>query len=179
MSVLRAALPELVIAAVTATATAVAGYVMAGGAGAAVVVLAAAAVALVVLRTLVPAGAGTADAAPGPGRPRQRASRSVAPTMTGYWQRRFSVSGGMAQLSSYETGLRRTLEHLLAARLAERHGINLYEEPAAAQRVFCGDGQDADLWSWVSPDHAPDPGAGRHGIPRRTLGRLLDRLEQL
>lgn len=184
MSLHRAALPELVIAAVTVAATAVAGYAMAGGAGAAVVLVAAAVGALVLLRALVPAEVATDDAA-GDRHPRGRPDRGVAPTMTGYWRQRFSVGGGMTQLSSYESGLRRTLEHLLAARLAERHGINLYEEPAAARRVFCGDrpgpgGRDADLWAWISPDRVDAPADGRRGgIPARTLGRILDRLEQL
>lgn len=178
VSLWRAARAELIIAGVTVTATAGAGYAMAGGAGAALVILVAAVVALVALRALVPAGTAPDDAAM-PRRPRRAAEQNVAPSMSGYWRQRFAVAGGMARLNSYEAGLRRTLERLLAARLAERHGINLYEEPAAARRVLCGDGRDADLWFWVDPERPPDTAAGPRGIPRRTLGRLLDRLEQL
>jgi len=177
VTVSQAGRPELVIAALTVAATAVAGYAMAGAAGAAVVLLVAAVVVLVALRVLVPDDA--ADSAADPRHPRQRPRLPGSPAMTGYWQQRHSVSGGTTQLNSYETGLRRTLEHLLAARLAERHGINLYEEPAAARRVFCRGERDARLWSWISPEREPHPAADRFGIPRRTLARILDRLEQL
>jgi hypothetical protein len=171
----RAGRPELVIAALTILATAVAGYAMAGPAGAALVALIAAVLVLVALRVLVPDDASAAD----PGPPRARPSEEAVPAMTGYWAQRHSVSGGTTQLNSYETGLRRTLEHLLAARLAERHGINLYEEPDEARRRFCRHPRDAHLWSWIAPEREPDPAREQGGIPRRTLGRILDRLEQL
>jgi hypothetical protein len=132
---------------------------------------------LVALRVLVPGD--DADSAADPRHPRPQPRPAAVPAMTGYWRQRHSVAGGTTQLNSYETGLRPTLEHLLAARLAERHGINLYEEPAAARRAFCRDERDAQLWSWISPEREPGPAANRFGIPRRTLGRILDRLEQL
>jgi len=173
----RAGWAELVIAALTVAATAVAGYALAGVAGAALVLLIAAVVALVALRVLVPGDA--ADGAAGAGHPDQRPQPGTGPAMTGYWAQRHSVVGGTTQRHSYETGLRRTLERLLAARLSERHGINLYEDPAAARRVFCRGERDAQLWSWIAPEREPDPDARGSGIPRRTLARLLDRLEQL
>ena len=177
MTVSRAGRPELVIVALTVTAAAVAGYLMAGAAGAALVLLIAAVVVLVALRVLVPDDA--ADSAADPRHPRQRPRPATGVAMTGYWKQRHSVAGGTTQLNSYETGLRRTLEHLLAARLAERHGINLYEDPAAARRAFCRGERDAQLWSWISPEREADATADRFGIPRRTLARILDRLEQL
>jgi len=177
VTISRAGRAELVIAALTVAATAGAGYAMAGAAGAAVVLLVAALVVLVALRALVPDDA--AGSAADPRHPRQRPQPGTVPAMTGYWKQRHSVAGGTTQLNSYETGLRRTLEHLLAARLADRHGINLYEEPAAARRVFCRSEHDARLWSWISPEREPGPDADRSGIPRRTLARILDRLEQL
>ena len=75
------------------------------------------------------------------------------------------------------------LEHLLAARLAERHGVNLYQDPDAARRLLCRNPRDADLWPWIDPDTRPETAgadaAERRGIPRRTLARLIDRLEKL
>jgi hypothetical protein len=177
VKITEAGRPELVIAALTVAATAVAGYAMAGAAGLATVLLVAAVVVLVALRALVPDDA--ADSAADPRHRRQRPRPAAVPAMTGYWRQRHSVSGGTTQLNSYETGLRRTLEHLLAARLSERHGINLYEEPAAARRMFCRDERDAHLWSWIAPEREPDPATEQGGIPRRTLGHILDRLEQL
>ena len=182
MSVLRDAAPELAIAAVAVAATAAAGYAMAGGAGAVTVAVAAAVAALIVIRSLLPAGEPD-DAGPGDSaRPNRAGLGSTASSMTGYWRQRFTVSGGIARQSAYEAGLRRTLEHLLSARLAERHGINLYEDPAAARRLLCGNRRDDDLWYWIDPRRPPEPAgpaAEQHGIPERTLRRLLDRLEQL
>jgi hypothetical protein len=75
------------------------------------------------------------------------------------------------------------LEHLLAARLAERHSVHLYQDPDAARAVLCRDSRDADLWDWVDPATrpatAPRGGSEQPGIPRRTLARLIDRLEKL
>jgi hypothetical protein len=177
VTISRAGRPELAITALTIAATAGAGYAMAGPAGLALVVVVAAVVVLVALRVLVPDDA--AGRAADPRHPRPQPRPASVPAMTGYWRQRHSVAGGTTELNSYETGLRLTLEHLLAARLAERHGINLYEEPAAARRVFCRDKRDAQLWSWISPEREPGPAANRFGIPRRTLARILDRLEQL
>jgi hypothetical protein len=84
------------------------------------------------------------------------------------------------------------LEHLLAARLAERHGVHLYQDPDAARRLLCRRPGDADLWEWIEPApevSKPPEGARPEtraskastepGIPRRTLARLIDRLERL
>jgi hypothetical protein len=92
----------------------------------------------------------------------------------------------MSSRAFYNGELRGVLEHLLAARLAERHGINLYQDPAAARGLLCRNSRDADLWAWIDPDPTtgrPEEPARGHseqpGIPRRTLARLIDRLEQL
>jgi hypothetical protein len=103
-------------------------------------------------------------------------------SVTGYSQRRFLVASGISRGLFYEGELRPVLEHLLAARLSERHGINLYTDPAAARRAFIRTHADEALWTWVDPaaartgQTAPQEG---HGIPRRTLARLIDRLEHL
>ena len=74
------------------------------------------------------------------------------------------------------------LEHILAARLADGHGVNLYTEPDAARQAFCRTRADEALWPWIDPAQAlgaDDRHRERHGIPRRTLARLITRLEQL
>ena len=93
------------------------------------------------------------------------------------------VQTASESLSFYQAELRPVLEHLLAARLAERHGVNLYDDQDAARRLLCRTSRDADLWTWIDPATRPR-GAGRgatteRGIPRRTLTRLVDRLERL
>ncbi|HEY6788292.1 MAG TPA: hypothetical protein VI365_13385, partial [Trebonia sp.] len=71
------------------------------------------------------------------------------------------------------------LEHLLAARLAERHGVNLYTDPAAARRAFVRTARDDALWPWIDPAVVTAASDAHLGIPRRTLARLIDRLEHL
>jgi hypothetical protein len=167
--------PELVIAGGLVLAVAVAGYLMASWAGLTVVAVATAATAVVVLRILLPAAA--------PDKARTAREKAHAATLSGYSRRRFVVQSACDSLSFYQAELRPVLEHLLAARLAERHGVNLYDDREAARRRLCRTSRDADLWAWVDPAWQP-PGPGRgasteRGIPRRTLTRLIDRLERL
>ncbi len=171
----RGTAPELVIAAVLVGATALAGYAMAGWAGLSVVTIATAAVAMLVLRALLPKLT--------PDESRKARDKPSARTLSGYSHRRFVVLTASTSQGFYDHELRPVLEHLLAARLAERHGVNLYQDPDAARRLLCRSRRDADLWPWIDPDTRPQTsprGASeRHGIPRRTLSRLIDRLEKL
>ncbi|HTX27960.1 MAG TPA: hypothetical protein VME19_13175 [Streptosporangiaceae bacterium] len=171
----RGTTPELVIAAVLVGATALAGYAMAGWAGLSAVTIATVAIAMLVLRAMLPKL--TPDEA------RKARDKPSARTLTGYSHRRFVVRTASTSGGFYDSELRPVFEHLLAARLAERHGINLYQDPAAAQRLLCRNRRDADLWRWIGPGTRPETsprGAPeRHGIPRRTLSRLIDRLEKL
>ena len=175
MSPWRGTKPELVIAAVLAAAAGVAGYVMAGWAGLSAVVIVAAAIALAVLRTLLPKLA--------PDRARTARKNPTARPLSGYARRRFVVQSAMSSLAFYNDELRPVLEHLLAARLAQRHGVHLYQDPAAARALLCRDSRDADLWIWIDPTTRPKESPRGHaeqsGIPRRTLARLIDRLEIL
>jgi hypothetical protein len=167
--------PELVIAAVLAAAAGVAGYAMAGWAGLSVVVSVAAAIALAVLRVLLPKLPLDRD--------RTARKKPTARALTGYAQRRVVVETATSSLAAYNGELRPLLEHLLAARLAQRHGVHLYQDPAAARALLCRDARDADLWAWIDPatrpKESPRGQAEKSGIPRRTLARLIDRLEIL
>ena len=171
--------PELVIAGVLVAVTAAAGYAVASWAGLAVVAVATAAVAMVVLRVLLPQLT--------PDESRKARVKAQARPLSGYSHRRFIVRTASSSLGFYQSELRPLLEHLLAARLAERHGINLYQDPDAARRLLCRSPRDAGLWDWIAPDpKATRPASttvrdrtDRRGIPRRTLARLIDRLEKL
>jgi hypothetical protein len=167
----RGAGPELIIAAVAVAATALAGAAVAGWPGAVMVAVAAAVGALVVLRGLAPRAAEQSV--------RMAREKQGARPISGYTQRRFLVASGLSNQAFYKTDLRPVLEHLLAARLAERHGINLYTEPGAAQTAFCRTRGDAALWRWIDPAASESINGQGRGIPRRTLVRLIDRLEQL
>lgn len=163
--------PELAIAAVTVAAAGLAGYAVTGWAGLTVVAVAAAGLALVVIRFLLPEG--TADAA------KMAKEKRVARPVSGYSHRKFLVESGITHRGFYDVELRPVLEHLLAARLAERHGVNLYQDPDAARKLLCGHRRDAVLWQWIDPAAEPHQGDGKRGIPRYVLTRLIDRLEKL
>jgi hypothetical protein len=171
----RGTAPEIVIAAVAVAVAAAAGYATAGWAGLAVVAVATAAGAMVLLRALLPQL--TPDAA------KKAQEKQQARTLTGYSHRRFVVQNAMTSQGYYDSELRPVLEHLLAARLAERHGVHLYQNPDAARRLLCRRPRDADLWAWIDPESRPETPASKagteRGIPRRTLARLIDRLERL
>jgi hypothetical protein len=168
--------PELLTAAVAVTVAAAAAYAVAGWAGLAVVAVVTAAGVMVLLRALLPQL--TPDAA------KKARERARPRPLTGYSYRRFVVHNAMTSQNYYDAELRPVLEHLLAARLAERHGVHLYQDPDAARRLLCRNPRDAGLWRWIDPTpKGIRPQAGdsqeRRGIPRHTLARLIDRLEKL
>jgi hypothetical protein len=170
----RGAGPELIIAAIAVGAAALAGAAVAGWPGLATALITAAALAIVVLRGMAPRSAAQSV--------RRAKDKPTARAITGYGQRRSVVMSSLSSRAFYEADLRPILEHLLAARLSENHGINLYQEPAAARAAFCRGRADEALWSWIDPAQAlptDDRDMQRYGIPRRTLGRLINRLEQL
>jgi hypothetical protein len=169
----RGAVPEICIAAIVVAVAAVAGYAAAGLAGTAVIVTCAAVASLVMMRVLTPSSA----AAHGDGR--MADTEAIPVTFTGYWRKRAGLVDGTQWMTSYDTELRGTLQHLLAARLAERHGISLQDDPDAARRLLCPGPRDDSLWYWVDPARPPTTGGRQSGIPPRTLARLIDRLEQL
>jgi hypothetical protein len=168
----RAAVPEIIIAAIVVAVAAVAGYAAAGLPGTALVVTCAAVISLVVLRVLTPAPTAHRD---GP----VADTEAVPVTFTGYWRRRAGLVDGTQSMISYDAELRDTLQRLLAARLAERHGISLHDDPEAARRLLCPASRDQRLWYWVDPARPRTTAGKQSGIPPRTLARLINRLEQL
>jgi len=170
----RDATPELVIAAITVAVAALAGAAVSGWPGPVVVAVGAAVLALLVLRVALPRSAAQTS--------RRAKDKQTARAIFGYSQRRFIVATSLTSRPLYESDLRPVLEHILAARLAEGHGVNLYTEPESARRAFCRTRADESLWAWIDPGQAvagDERSRLRQGIPRHTLARLITRLEQL
>jgi len=170
----RPALPELVIATVAVAAAALAAAAVAGWPGVVIVAAATAVIALLLLRGIFPRTAAQTQ--------RLQRDKQRARSISGYAQRRFVVATSLTSRPMYESDLRPILEHILAARLAENHAVNLYTEPDKARKAFCRTRGEASLWRWIDPAQAldADERAGqRNGIPGRTLARLITRLEQL
>ena len=170
----RGAAPELIVAAILVAVAALAGAAVSGWPGVVVVAAAAAVLALLVLRAALPLSAAQAF--------RRAKDKQRARAIFGYSQRRFVVATSLTSRPLYESDLRPVLEHVLAARLAEGHGVNLYTEPEAARRAFCRTLADESVWPWIDPAQtvsADERSRLRRGIPRQTLARLITRLEQL
>jgi hypothetical protein len=107
-------------------------------------------------------------------------------TFAGFWRTQTDLSDAIASMSAWDLNTRRRLQNLLAARLAERHGISLADDPEAARAVLIGHAGTvstagrADLWYWIDPQRPTPPDATtRPGIPPRVLAALIQRLEQL
>jgi hypothetical protein len=158
--------PELAIAGLTYAATAVAAYLVAGAGGLAVVTVIAVAAALVAMRSLLPQHK--------PETARTLRDKPAAQTISGYSRRRFVVRNASGASAFYESELRPVLEHILAARLAERHDTNLYADPETGRETL-GD----QLWYWIDPGLAGERRKRDRGIPPRTLARLINRLEDI
>jgi hypothetical protein len=168
----RAGAPELAAAAFVVLVTALAAYAYAGADAAVAVVAACAVAAVAYLRSLVPAIY----------RPEIREmlpSGHATSSFLGVWRKRVMLKDATARMTSYDTELRPALQHLLAARLAQRHGINLYADPPAARRLLLPAPRDAALWFWLDPGRQAETDPERPGIPPQSLGAILDRLERL
>jgi hypothetical protein len=165
---------ELGISAAALVALGWAAGAVGGGGATVLVVVVFSVVALVVVYSLLPAGPGQAA------RPKVRMDRRAhSDLFATYWRRRSDIKDAMVSIAAYNARVGPNLEHLLAARLSEHHGISLYGQPEAARNILCATARDADLWSWVGPDRAGAARAEGPGIPARTLSRLVNRIEQL
>jgi hypothetical protein len=168
----RAAAPELAIAAGLMLGSSLVVYLYAGVGTAVVAVVVWAAIALAALRWIV--------APPAKPLAEQEPWRGLGLTsFTGYWRKRAMLTDASASMVSYDVELRVTLQHLLAAKLAERHGISLYLDSEAAQRLLLPRASEAVLWYWLDPWRPPESDQQRRGIPPRTLAAIIDRLERL
>lgn len=150
---------------VAAVASAVVLYLADGVAAAATGLALIAAVGLLMARFVVGIGARDSDH-----RRKVRLLGSRAPGL-GEWQR--IVDKSLSEEEGdfhFATTLRPQLQRLFAARLAQRHGVDLHRSPDRA-RALVGPG----LWPWLDP--AAPPPAPR--LPEPELRALLDRLDAL
>lgn len=185
----RGAGPELAVAIGLILSLTAAAWVIEGPVVASAVVLVSAASSLVLLRGLLigddqpdehgarsPPGLAAPDGSNPPGLEQIRLSH----TFTSFWRTQSDLGTATKSLSAWDYGTRPRLTNLLAARLAEHHGINLAHEPLAARRLLLGDDDRDDLWYWIDPRRpSPEDAGSRPGIPPGALAALIDRLEKL
>jgi hypothetical protein len=169
----RALRPELIITCIMVVATGVAAYGYGGVAAAFGALTAWAVLILVLLRVLVPV-----TPAPSASYDEDRQPQNEG-SYIGFWRKRGVLVDASTNMRSYDADLRPTLQHLLAARLAERHGVSLYADPEAARHLLLAGEPDDSLWYWLDPARPPEQRSTRQGIPQRTLTAIIDRLERL
>ncbi len=162
---------ELAVAGLLAVVLTAAAWALDGPAAAGFVLLICIAVSLVVLRALI-----EPDQEP----PAPEAPSELGPGLSfiGVWRTRSDLVDATKSLSAWEYRLRPRLTNLLAARLSERHGISLADDPQAAADLLRGTRHD--LWPWLDPSRpAPPDAESKPGIPPNVLAALIDRLEKL
>jgi hypothetical protein len=167
-----ACVPELVAATFLIVGTCVAVYLY-GGLGLATYTAAGWAVlCIVALPALIPS-------APAQVVEQERWHGQSRTSFLGFWRKRSQMQDATRSMAVYDTELRPGLQHLLAARLAERHDVNLYADPAAARRVLEAGWHGESLWAWLDPQRPAVTDQRQPGIPQRTLTAIIDRLERL
>lgn len=166
---------EVAVAVCGLAAVAIATAFALGLAAASIVVLGGVAVSLVAARTLI-------GSYQRPAPPPEISADLPTTSFIGFWRTQNDLTDAMKSMSAWDF-TRQRLQHLLAARLAEHHGISLAADPQAAREIFisgASPGRGADLWYWIDPERPSPPDASmRSGIPPRVLAALIQRLEQL
>lgn len=172
---------EIAVAVGLLAALAVAMAFVLGLPAASIVVLIGAGAALIAIRTLI----GSYNHQPPPP---ELHEDTPTTSFAGFWRTQTDLADALSAMSAWDLGPRRRLQNLLSARLAERHGVSLADDPEQARQIFVGQGgqggqpgaRGADLWYWIDPDRPVQPDASSlPGIPPKVLTALIHRLEQL
>jgi hypothetical protein len=140
---------------------------VAGSAGAVAVSAAAAAIALLAARLAVP---------PAPRRPAppRRAAADPAAAYPAYRRIRSDLMWAATSGRSFDGSVRPLLARLARAALADRQRVDLDADPAAARDLL-----GPALWPLVDPAARLPDALDRVGVDRRTIARVVDRLEAL
>jgi hypothetical protein len=169
----RARLWRGIIAAATVVAAGglTAAYAAAGPAG---IVAAGTAVAVLVIlaaRGAVPRGEGRPRIVRREKSGEEDPSRSDFPSY-----RKICADLGWAEVSRrhYDHGVRPLLARLLAARLAERYGVDAMARPEQARELI-----GADLWPLADPSAPPSNDSDAPGVSLASVARVISRLEEL
>jgi hypothetical protein len=174
---------EILVAALLIITLTAAAWMTDGASAAGLVLLICVAVSLIALRAVI-------EPHQEPAEPKSSLDLGPPRSFVGFWRTRSDLIDATRSLSTWNQELRPRLMNLLAARLAERHGISLADEPDAARQLLeAGRSGRHDRWTWIAPVASAAPAArdvsssrdasSRPGIPPDVLAALIDRLERL
>lgn len=165
---------ELSVAGVVLGGAAAGTFALGGNGGALIAVIGFSALGLAVLAILLPPRRTQSE------RPELAFNRMTSSLpFGGYWRILHQVQASARSKAMFDAMLRPQLEQLLAARLSQRHGVNLYRQPERARQIFTSTPGASRLWEWVDPGRPVASEDGRGGIPRRSLEELVKRIERL
>lgn len=156
------AAPELAVAALLGGL----GYLAAGTLGLLIGVAAAAVAGVLALRVSM--------APPAPPPPRRRPAPLEDAAFPRYRSIVSAVGWAAHSPRHFDRVLRPVLVQVAAARLADRHGIDLHARPADAARVL-----GPDVWPLVDPARPMSEDSRGRGVDAERLARAVSRLEQL
>jgi hypothetical protein len=100
--------------------------------------------------------------------------RSQPLVLPGFTRTVGAVEWGLASAFDFDTSLRPRLTRVAAVRLAERHGIDLTDEPQRAAGLL-----GAEAWTLLDPVRPPAADRSVPGPDRAALARVLDAIERI
>jgi hypothetical protein len=100
--------------------------------------------------------------------------RSQAPVLQGFTRTVGAVEWGLASAFDFDTSLRLRLTRVAAVRLAERHGIDITDQPQEAARLL-----GAEAWALLDPARPSPADRSVRGPDRAAVARVLDAIEQI
>ena len=96
------------------------------------------------------------------------------PVLPGFTRTVGSVEWGLVSAFDFDTALRPRLTRVAAARLADRHGVDLSSQPAEAAGLL-----GAEAWALLDPARPPLGDRSVPGPDRAAVARVLDAIERV
>jgi hypothetical protein len=100
--------------------------------------------------------------------------RTGVPVLPGFTRTVGSVEWGLVSAFDFDTALRPRLTRVAAARLADRHGVDLSSQPAEAAGLL-----GAEAWALLDPARPPEGDRSVPGPDRAAVARVLDAIERV
>jgi hypothetical protein len=100
--------------------------------------------------------------------------RSQPLVLPGFTRTVGAVEWGLASAFDFDTSLRPRLTRVAAVRLADRHGVDLTDQPREAARLL-----GVEAWALLDPGRQPAADRSIQGPDRAALARVLDAIERI